>query len=314
MSGGGGGGKPVNITNFGADTYREAHYKAINELYKNNMANADKWMQHLGKANESYEKNEAEYIKLQEKYLDYWKIAQAAYGAAATLLAKNIYEASKHATDKQFDIADRQEQRAKEAFDRYNRIYAPCEDKTVQKECSRPEYKEDIDEQVKRAGISIYKIKAKSLDNLKAIRSRYCAGAFCDTTKELELETLKELAKNQNAIRRFLEEREFNRDTHYFNRKLQLFNVGNKIEANALNIESQSLAVRANAEQIRDQARQQFYGSILSSLGGILGAFGPTVPTHGSMGYTGGFGISNQGFVGVSATPGISSYSPRHAR
>ena len=215
----------------------------------------------------------------QDNWQTTWAIAQAAYAAAQMYLADKALDASKDAAEKQYDIADRQQRIAEEEFSRYKQHFALCENKTIDEECARPEYKEDINSQVARAGLTIRLQFTKQRELLQRRRSRYCVGAYIASERELAIAEVQAIAQAQEQARRFLEERQFSRRQEFFNRKLQLFNIGRNIQGNSLTGYANAAATYNVGSQYEVQGRNQFYGAVLSGLGGVIGALVPSSNT-----------------------------------
>lgn len=93
--------------------------------------------------------------------------------------------------------------------------------------------------------------------------------------RTLAIEEARAVAEGKERVRRFLEERQESRRDKYFNRKLQLFNIGRNIKADAVGEFGQAAQGIARGTDIELAARNQYYGAVLSSLGGLMGAFLP---------------------------------------
>jgi hypothetical protein len=122
--------------------------------------------------------------------------------------------------------------------------------------------------------------------------------------RQLAIEEARSIAQAKEKVRRYLEERQESRRDKYFNRKLQLFNIGRNIKADAVGEfgkAAHSMAAGADTEMA---ARNQFYGAVMSSLGGVMGAMLPQRQSS-----FGGFGGFNQGQRFGSSIGGMSSRS-----
>lgn len=218
-------------------------------------------------------------VEEQEKWRDRWAIAQAAYASAQVYLADRALDAAKDQAEKQYDIADRQQKIAELEYKRYSTYFAPCEDKSVSEECARPEYQEDIEEQVRRAGLAVKMQLSRERELLNRRRVRYCVGAYIAGERELAIREVQLVAQAQEQTRRYLEEREFNRQQVYFDRKTQMLNLGKGIPAQTIQAYGAVAQGYAAGGEVELAARNQFYGSVLSGLGGLIGAFVPNVNT-----------------------------------
>ncbi|OLL27474.1 hypothetical protein BTH42_32015 [Burkholderia sp. SRS-W-2-2016] len=277
----GGGGDATAITNWPGmqDPMQSGVYGAINQVWFNQQANANTWATQA-KANDDANRAQRDrdmqtWSQQQSDWRTAWAISQAAYAAAQVLLANNALNAAKDAADKQYDIADRQQNIAEEEYARYSAHFAPCENATVDIECARPEYTEPIEDEANRAATEIRVQFGLSRQQAQRRRNRYCIGAVIALDRTMAIEEARSVAEAKERTRRYLEERQEQRRDKFFNRKLQLFNIGRNIKADAVN------ELRASAEgigrgtDIELAARNQYYGAILSSLGGLIGAFLP---------------------------------------
>lgn len=285
----------VSISNWGEDTYLASQ----KEYFGYVQANYDKWAKY---GTEYLNQQRKDWKEIQESWQLKWAIAQAAYAAAQTYLADRALDAAKDQAEKQYDIADRQQQIAETEYDRYSTYFAPCENKSVQEECQRPEYREDIEAQVNRAGLAIRVQLANERAMLRRRQARYCLGATVAGDRELMLKEMKLIAQAQEQTRRYLEEREFNRQQVYFNRKSQMLNLGKGIPAQTIQSYSGIAQITGVGSEIELNARNQFYGAVLSGLGGLIGAFVPNVNTPLG-GIQGSRQASSIGVGGFSATP-----------
>jgi len=281
-------------------------FAANNQLWLNQQANADAWATQA-KANDdawrhAHEADRGKWQEEQEAWRTEWAIAQAAYAAAQMCLADKAHDAAKGSADKQFDIANRQQTLAEEEFARYSAHFAPCENATVDAECARPEYSEDIEAQASRAVVDVRRQFALMRGQWQRRRNRYCIGAVVAQERQLEIEEARAVADAKEKVRRFLEERQEGRRDKFFNRKLQLFNIGRGIRADAVNELGRVGQGISQGTQIELDARNQFYGAILSSCGGLLGVFQPgagsSTPT--------GLGSSRSAMGGFVGIPGLS--------
>lgn len=262
----------VSISNWGEDTYLASQ----KEYFGYVQANYDKWAQYGTKYLDQQRKD---WKEVQESWQLKWAIAQAAYAAAQTYLADRALDAAKDQAEKQYDIANRQQDIAESEYGRYSEYFAPCENKSVREECERPEYREDIELQVRRAGLAVRAQMATERAMLNRRRTRYCIGAAVAGDRELMIKEMKLVAQAQEQTRRYLEEREFNRQQVYFNRKSQMLNLGKGIPAQTIQSYSGIAQITAAGSEIELAARNQFYGAVLSGLGGLIGAFVPNVNT-----------------------------------
>ncbi|WP_333679857.1 hypothetical protein [Dyella sp.] len=287
-------------------------YGAGNQIWQNQQANADTWASQA-KANDDlwrqqHDKDVQAWKDNQSDWLLAWGIAQAAYAAAQVLLAEKSYDAAKDAADKQYDIANRQQTIADDEYARYSAHFAPCENATIDAECARPEYTEDIETEANRAVADIRRQFTVARQQLQRRRQRYCVGPMLAQERQLAIEEARAVADAKEKVRRYLEERQEQRRDKYFNRKLQLFNIGRGIKADAIGELNQSLAGVTAGNDIALAARNQYYGAILSSFGGLIGAGmnffggsanGVNVPQSAMSG--------GGGFVGM---PGFAQASP----
>lgn len=254
-------------------------YGAMNQVWQNQQANANQWASQA-KANddawrEQHKKDIEAWTKQQDKWFAAWAIAQAAYAAAQTLLANNALDAAKDAAAKQYNIANRQQNIAEEEYARYKQHFAACENKTIDEECARPEYSEDIEAQANRAVVEVRKQFSLARQQLQRRRQRYCIGSIIYQEQQLAVEEARAIAQAKEKVRRYLEERQESRRDKYFNRKLQLFNIGRNIKADAIGEFGKAAQGIAAGTNVELAARNQFYGAIMSSLGGVMGAFLP---------------------------------------
>jgi hypothetical protein len=90
--------------------------------------------------------------------------------------------------------------------------------------------------------------------------------------RQLAIEEARAVADVKEKVRRYLEERQEQRRDKYFNRKLQLFNIGRGIKADAIGELNQSLAGVTAGNDIALATRNQYCDAILSSFGGLIGA------------------------------------------
>jgi hypothetical protein len=282
-------------------------YAAQNQLWLNQQANADTWASQA-KANDDawrarHEQDVTAWQEEQESWRTDWAIAQAAYAAAQTYLADKAFDAAEDAADKQYDIADRQQTIADEEYGRYSVHFAPCENTTVDTVCQRPEYTEDIEAQANRAVADVRLQFTIARQQLQRRRNRYCLGAVLAGEREIAIEEARATADAKEKVRRFLEERQDNRRDKYFNRKLQLFNIGRGIKADAVNDFGRAAQGIAQGTSIELEARNQYYGAILSSFGGLLGAFLPSGGAPMSTGFGASSSAMGGGYVGA---PGLS--------
>lgn len=262
-------------------------YDGMHALWLNNQANAGEWAQTVltsHSADRDQHKADVEvWAKQQDAWRTQWLIAQGLYAAAQTLLANNALEAAKDAAEKQYDIANRQQTIAESEYARYSEHFAPCEDATIDTECARPEYTEPIEDQANRAAVDVRKQFSIARQQLQRRRGRYCVGASVAQERTLAIEEARAVAEAKEKARRFLEERQESRRDKFFNRKLQMFNIGRNIKADAVGEFGQAAQGIARGTDIELAGRNQYYGAILSSLGGLIGAALPnsSVPQAG---------------------------------
>lgn len=302
MSGGGG---AVQITNWGdmdlhwADMEGPAQ-QAQMYVWNQTQANADTWASNANTTSNNWiDAYKAKWSEdnslvqgLQSTWTTTWAAAQAAYALAQTTLAKNALDAATDAAGKQYDIANRQQTIADDEYTRYTQHYAPCEDNTVDFECKRTvPYTEDIETECARATADVRKQFSLLRQQLLRRQSRYCMGAAAAQERTLAIEEAVAVAAAKERVRRFLEEREFNRDTAYFNRKLQLFNIGRGLKADALAEMRGASASYELGSETELAARNQYYGAVLSSVGGLIGAALPMVNSSPMPAQRSSFGI-----------------------
>lgn len=242
-------------------------------------ANADTWASAAQAEDQKYrDQHKADADAWNQQQSDWrtaWEIAQAAYAAANVLLANNALKAATDAADKQYDIADRQQAIAEEEYARYSAHFAPCENATVDEECARPEYTEPIEDEANRAATDIRVQFGLVRQMAQRRRDRYCIGSIIAFDRQMAIEEARGVAEAKERTRRYLEERQEQRRDKYFNRKLQLFNIGRNIKADAVTEFRTAAQGFSTGSDIELNARNQYYGAILSSLGGMIGAFLP---------------------------------------
>ncbi|MBN3777448.1 hypothetical protein G3O06_07770 [Burkholderia sp. Ac-20345] len=299
----------VEITNWGgmADPLQSGYYGALNQVWLNQQANADTW---AAKALANDDANRAQHqkdvdawTKWQNEWLTAWAVAQAAYAAAQVLLANNALEAAKDAANKQYDLANRQLTIAEEEYARFKAHFAPCEDATIDAECARPEYTEPIEDEANRAVVEIRAQFSNAQQQAQRRRNRYCIGATIATDRQLVIDQARASGEAKERVRRYLENRQFDRQQIYFNRKLQLFNIGRGMPAEAIQGIGTAASLLQRGSDLELAARNQFYGAILSGLGGVMGAglsayMGPS-PVSSTQGARSGSSIG--GFGGFSS-------------
>lgn len=281
-------------------------YAANNQIWMNQQANANQWAAQAKANDDAWRTTHAEDVAKweaeQSAWRSSWTIAQAAYAAAQVLLANNALEAAKDAADKQYEIADRQQVIAEQEYARYSAHFAPCENTTIDEECARPEYAEDIEAQANQAVVDVRRQFTIARQQLQRRRHRYCIGPLLAQERELAIEEARVISEAKEKVRRYLEERQENRRDKYFNRKLQLFNIGRGIKADAVGELARSAQGIAAGTDIELAARNQFYGAILSSFGGLLGSFLPRSPQAPTgFGRTGGPMIGAPNLFSISA-------------
>ncbi|KVE31079.1 hypothetical protein [Burkholderia sp. TSV86] len=285
----------------------------MNSWYTQRELNYGQWYQATldadQKNREQHQKDLDAWKEQQDKWLAAWAIAQAAYAAAQVLLANNALEAAKDAADKQYDLANRQLTIAEEEYARFKAHFAPCEDATIDAECARPEYTEPIEDEANRAVVEIRVQFSNAQQQAQRRRNRYCVGATIATDRQLQIEQARAAGEAKERTRRFLENRQFDRQQTYFNRKLQLFNIGRGMPAEAIQGIGSAAAALQRGSDMELAARNQFYGAILSGLGGVMGAglswyMGPS-PVSSTQG--GRSGSSIGGFGGFSSVTNFGS-------
>ncbi|MGF6936855.1 hypothetical protein OKW41_006017 [Paraburkholderia sp. UCT70] len=266
------------ITNWGdmESPASSAYFSALDKVWSQNQANADVWAEKALESDkalrEQQQKNLEEWQKQQENWRDAWIVAQAAYAAAQTLLANNALEAAKDAAEKQYEIADRQQQIAEREYERYSAHFAACEDATIDAECARPEYLEPIEQEANRAIVDIRRQFGIARAQAQRRRNRYCIGSVIAIDRQLSIDEARAGGEAKERVRRFLEERQESRRDKFFNRKIQLFNIGRNIQASSVTEMNAAAQGFQRGTDIELAARNQFYGAILSSLGGLMGA------------------------------------------
>lgn len=283
MSSGGGG--VVTIQNWGdmdnkwGDMEAPA-YAAQSRVWMDTQANANTWASNAQQNATNWQntlstsrgKDRDAWTAAQDANRLAYATAEAAYAAAQTLLAGNALEAANDQAEKQYDIANRQQIIADDEYKRYTQHFAPCEDTTVDTECARPEYVEDIETEATRAVVDVRKQFALARLQLERRRVRYCVGSIIASERTLAIEEAVAVAAAKEKVRRYLEQRQEQRRDKYFNRKLQLFNLGRGLKADALSEMSAASIADSRGADIELAARNQYYGAILSSVGGLLGA------------------------------------------
>lgn len=280
----------------------------LNSLYTNIAANAGQWLNGSQQATQDAINAWKTY---QEEFLIAWAVAQAAYAAAQVLLANNALKAAENLADQQYDLADRQLTIAEQEYARFTEYFAPCENATVSQECARPEYTEPIYDEQQRAIVGVRAAFANSQQQANRNRQRYCFGAFIGVERTMAIEQARTAAQTTEQVRRFLEDRQFNRQQVYYNRKLQILNLGRGLPAEAISGIQSAAAIDLQGDQMVTAARNQFYGAILSGLGGVMGAgisafLGPSPVTM--QGLNNGMGIGGyNSFTSVSNFGGTST-------
>jgi len=281
----GGGASAVSITNWGDQDIKWGNmqapaYAAQSHIWNDTQANANTWASNAqqsakdwqGVWKEAHDSDATNWKDAQDSNRLAWATAQAAYAAAQTYLADKAEAAAEDQAYKQWSIADRQQTIADDEYTRYKTYFAPCEDTTVTTECARPEYTEDIETEATRITVDVRKQFALARQMLERRRTRYCIGAVIASERTLTIEEAIAVANGKEKVRRYLEQRQEQRRDKYFNRKLQLFNLGRGLRGDALS-ELQAASVSdTRGSDIELAARNQYYGSILSSVGGLLGA------------------------------------------
>lgn len=268
----------VAVTNWGElqAPVESGWLNAMNSWYTQRELNYGQWYQATldadTKNREQHQKDLDAWKEQQDKWLAAWAIAQSAYAAAQVLLANNALDAAKDAADKQYELANRQLTIAEEEYARFTSHFAPCEDATIDAECARPEYTEPIDDQANRAVVEIRAQFANVQQQAQRRRNRYCIGATIAADRQLQIEQARATGEAKERVRRFLESRQFDRQQVYFNRKLQLFNIGRGMPAEAVSAIGNAAGMMQRGSDIELAARNQFYGAILSGLGGVMGA------------------------------------------
>ncbi|WP_157651718.1 hypothetical protein [Burkholderia ubonensis] len=299
----------VAITNWGEmqAPLESGYYGAMSQIWNYQQANADTWAAAAQQEDKLNREQHAADIKAwkewQEEWLTAWAVAQAAYAAAQVLLANNALEAAKDAANKQYDLANRQLTIAEEEYARFKAHFAPCENATIDAECARPEYTEPIEDEANRAVVEIRAQFSNVQQQAQRRRNRYCVGATIATDRQLAIEQARASGEAKERVRRYLENRQFDRQQAYFNRKLQLFNIGRGMPAEAIQGIGTAASLLQRGSDIELTARNQFYGAILSGLGGVMGAglsayMGPS-PVSSTQGARSGSSIG--GFGGFSS-------------
>jgi len=300
----GGGGDAVAITNWQQmqDPLGQGVQYGVNQVWMNQQANDDKWAAAAQENDDAWREQQAKNVQAwadqQSNWRYVWAAAQAAYAAAQTLLANNALKAAEDQAEKQYDIANRQQTIADNEYARYSAHFAPCENATIDAECARPEYTEPIEDQANRAAVDIRVQFANTRQQLDRRRNRYCIGAAIAMDRTLAIEEARGVGEAKERARRFLEDREFNRQQKYFDRKLQMFNIGRNIQATSISGLNTAAQTFERGGEIESAARNQFYGAILSSLGGLIGAgvSAYSTPSFGSpQGGRTGFSIGARG-------------------
>jgi uncharacterized membrane protein YgcG len=268
----------VAVANWGglASPLQSGYFGALNQVWMNQQANADTWASQAvanDNANRAQHQKDVEaWTAWQTDWLEAWVVAQAAYAAAQVLLANNALDAAKDAAEKQYDLADRQLVIAEAEYARFTAHFAPCEDATIDAECARPEYTEPIEDEANRAVVEVRMQFANAAQQAQRRRNRYCIGATVATDRTFAVEQARAVGERKEQTRRYLENRQFDRQQVYFNRKLQMFNIGRGMPADAIQGIGNAAGIMQRGTDLELAARNQYYGSILSGLGGVMGA------------------------------------------
>lgn len=305
----GGGGDSVAITNWGAmaDPLQSGYYEAFNKIWLNQQANAGQWVQYVVDAEDRMRQQHASDVsaweKTQNKWLIAWGVAQAAYAAAQTLLANNALDAAKDAAEKQYDLANRQLTISEEEYARFTAHFAPCENAMIDAECARPEYTEPIEDEANRAVVEIRMQFANVQQQAQRRRNRYGIGATIATDRQLQIEQARATGEAKERVRRFLENRQFDRQQVYFKRKVGVLELGRGMPAQSIQGIGSAAAALQRGSDMELAARNQFYGAVMSSIGGVLGAGVSVFTVPSSAGTTQGMrgGANIGGFGGFSS-------------
>ncbi|SAK62663.1 hypothetical protein AWB76_03289 [Caballeronia temeraria] len=273
----GGGADAVAITNWQQmeQPLGSGVLYGVNQVWENQQANADVWARQAVFNDDKWREQQkylAEASATQQKEgWATWLGAQTGYAIAQTLLADNALKAAQDQAEKQYDIANRQQLIAEQEYARYSEHFAPCENATVDEECARPEYTEPIEDEANRAAVDIRVQFGNVRQQLDRRRNRYCIGAYFAADRTLAIEQARAVGEGKERARRYLEDRQFNRQFKYFDRKMAILNLGRGIKADATSIFGNAAQTFDRGGEIEIAARNNFNSAVLSSIGGVLG-------------------------------------------
>jgi len=255
----------VNIDNLGAPTL----LATMTSMWGNTQLNAGEWAEI---ALQQAQTNAAALKQWQTEWLAAWVAAQAATAAAQVLLANNALQAAENAANQQYDLANRELSIAEAEYARFTEYFAPCENASVQEECARPEYTEPIEKEANRAAVETRVQFANAMQQMQRRRNRYCVGSMVAAERTFAIEQARAVAGAKEQVRRYLEDRQFQRQQTYFDRKMRVLSMGRNLPTEAISGINNAASIDSRGQEWALAARNQFLSAISRGIGNVIGA------------------------------------------
>lgn len=253
--------RSVRIRNW--DGYRAPAYGAMNQVWLNQQANADKWASQA-KANDDawrgkheqefkqwleYQKNKDEKL-LQNETL--WRKVETAIAImqqlAAYKFARKQYKAAKEAQDHQIEVWKTEKEWAKRYQDLWFNKYRPLEEQFLAEKAGQAPYTPRYDTAEARAVTDVRREFAMAREQARRCIDPRCIGELCWNVKQLAIAEAKATVGAINKAYRAEEARKDIKDAQRDEALFALLQLGRGLQAaslGALNSAAQAAQVAA---------------------------------------------------------------------
>lgn len=249
----------VSIANWGG--LEAPVFGAMDQIFKNNQANADGWMSNWKDAMNEWktqrEQEVQEFIENENK----WRTVQNAIAllqqAAAFYFANKQYQAAKEAQDHQIEVWKTEKEWAKRYQDLWYNKYRPIEEKFLKEKAEVKPYVAKYDEAEARAVTDVRREFAMARENLRKCVDPRCIGVSCSLNKQIAIAEARAAIGAINKGYRAEEARKDIKDAQRDEAIFSLLQLGRGLQAASLNALNSAAAAAATAATYKPYAGYQ---------------------------------------------------------
>lgn len=251
--------RTVNIGNWSG--LRSPAYGAMNQVWLNQQANADKWAAQAKANDDAWRQQHNDDIKKYMENDEKWRKIQNGIAIlqqlAAYKFARKQHKAAKAAQAHQIEVWKTEKEWAKRYQDLWYNKYRPIEEAFLDEKANQPPYTPRYDEAEARAVTDVRREFAMAREKIRKCIDPRCIGELCWNDKQLALAEARAAVGAINKGYRAEEARKDIKDAQRDEVIFSLLNLGRGLQTNSLNALNSAAAAAAQAATYKPYAGYQ---------------------------------------------------------